>query len=41
MIRAYQCDKLEVIDLAISPDRKRLAAACEGGDVVIIDLEKK
>jgi WD40 repeat protein len=40
-VRKYQCDKLEVIEMAISPDRKRVAAACEGGDAVIIDLEKQ
>jgi WD40 repeat protein len=40
LIRKYQCDKLEVIGLAISPDQKRLAAACENGNVVIFDLEK-
>ncbi|HLW68629.1 MAG TPA: hypothetical protein VKS79_25140 [Gemmataceae bacterium] len=39
-IRKYECDKRQAIDLAISPDLKRLAVACESGDVVIIDLTK-
>jgi WD40 repeat protein len=40
IIRKYQCDKQQVLDFAISPDRKRFAAACESGNAVIIDLEK-
>src|SRR5579864_8219992 len=40
-VRAYQCNNLEVIDLAFSPKKKRLAAACEGGDTVIIDLKNR